>query len=258
MEQFEIDRNINETRKFLPHSIFEGTTPESKKRFEESANIFSGYDTIINDVLDKLALISNKLKQDKTHQAWLEKITRQEGQELLVDLMLEIANIKQGYIAPDIHDRVWELCLCKVFEHEFAGWINGMVGGTASNHGIKDEMVLDYDWYLDEIRKSRKEITELSDDLFEVTETKQNNEYLDSDFTSNIDSFTDYLFDIERECDRSKEGLWLPEVDDKKRTDFAIMSALKVAKENVRVIKDLIKALEAVGDSINKFDSVYG
>lgn len=256
-------KQINETIKFLPHSIFEGNTPESKKRFEESANISSGYDNIINDVLDRLNRITNQLKHDPSYSPKtyggkvLHNVTSEECQDLLIDLTLKIASIKEGYIAPDIVERARYLSYhCEAYEYGFAGWIDGIIGGEEHCHGIKDDMVLDYEWYLYEIRKSRLEITKLQKDLYEVTETKQNNEYLDSDFTFNIESFTDYLFDIENECNRSLEGL--AEVDDKKANDFATISALKVAKENVRAIKDLIKALEAVGDSINKFDSVYG
>jgi len=256
-------KQINETIKFLPHSIFEGTTRESKKRFEESANISSGYDNIINDVLDRLNRITNQLKHDPAYSPKtyggkvLHRVTSEECQDLLIDLTLKIASIKEGYIAPDIVERAEYLSIhCEAYEWGFARWIEGVIGGTEGNHGIKDDMVLDYEWYLDEIRKSRKEIINLKYDLFEVTETKQNNEYLDSDFIFNIGSFTDYLFDIESECNRSLEGVISD--DDKKPTDFAIMSALKVAKENVIAIKNLIKALEAVGDSINKFDSVYG
>ena len=250
-------KQINETIKFLPHSIFEGTTPESKKRFEESANISSGWDNVVNDVLDRLNRKANRWGQPFKYKTDGKSLgTNDECWEWLLSLTLKIANLKEGYISPDINKLTDSLVDRNVIDGPFADWINSMIGGQEHCHGIKDDMVLDYEWYLDEICKSRLEITKLQKDLYEVTETKQNNEYLDSDFTFNIESFTDYLFDIENECNRSLEGL--AEVDDKKANEFATISALKVAKENVRAIKDLIKALEAVGDSINKFDSVYG
>ena len=249
------------TIKFLPSSIFEGTNAESKKMFAESEGYcFTGYDTVINDILDTLHSTLRKWRQEPE---FFKKLGATDNDSSsLMELIEKIANLKEGYIAPEINELIDTLVDCLVLSDQFADWIRATIGGQEGYEGLMDEMVLDHAYYLDKIEWYRKQLTIRQDDLYEITETKQNNEYLDSDFTSNIESFTDYLFDTE--CAIKEFSLRYYESGSRnydkcfKSMDIEMVSALELARENLRAILNLIGALEVVGDSINKFDPIYG
>ena len=222
---------------------------------ESEGYCFTGYDTVINDILDTLHSTLRKWREEPE---FFQKLGATDNDESsLMELIEKIANLKEGYIAPEINELIDTLVDCLVLSDQFADWIRATIGGQEGYEGLMDEMVLDHEYYLDKIEWYRKALTRHSDDLFEVTEVKQGNAYLNSDFTSNIESFTDYLFDTECAIKEfSQKGIYSDE--DIKRTDIEIVSALELAKENLRAIFNLIEALKRVGDSIDKFDSVYG